>query len=599
MSFANSLRFKLLVCIITVSIVPPMVIGYYYYQKQNATFEQEETQQASDDVQFLISNLEQQTTSCARLSDWTMLNKSFEQLFKLDANALKTEMVNQHRKANEALRDQMRTGYASDYVDALLLVGNNGITLQSGLDAGDIDPKEFKKQQWVTNQLEENGKIFWDDVIENPIKRSKNEYLIPVVRPIITSTGRVLGWTYIGFSTDMVADALYNFTIKKGGKIMALNGKGVLLYHSDEPKMIGKKWQYSQLLQEQLALGNNSFVDESTGFKYFFARSDFNNWVIVVEQNNERIVAQRKALIQIYFVILILSMAFTILVGALISNRLTKPLHKLIQRIQLMTKGHFEVDDTLNGSDELGILGRCVNEMSASINNLMNLVAHKEKEKLELELAVLQSNINPHFIYNTLNTIRWMAIIQNAPVIGTAVTSLGRLLRRTISNFDAQTTLGDEIDLLKDYLNLQDIRFAGKISTVFEIESESLQKSIMPPLILQPIVENAIFHGIEPKQGNGNVIIKAVEENGDLLLSVTDDGVGTDLSKLKQLFEPEIKGNAMTHIGLRNVDRRLKMQYGESYGLSITSEIMKFTCVTIRLPLVLDTNPPKLDFRAN
>ena len=222
----------------------------------------------------------------------------------------------------------------------------------------------------------------------------------------------------------------------------------------------------------------------------------------------------------------------------------------------------------------------------------MNRRVEDERKKQELEYRMLQSEINPHFIYNTLNSIRWMATIQNAPGIAEMVTAFARLTKSISKETQKLVPLQEELALLNDYFTIQQYRYGGDLEIeVSRIEDERLCRDcLIPRFTLQPLVENAIFHGLEPKGGHGSVLldISIDPATGDVLLRLTDDGIGMPPEQVAHLLDTPTgekeKAEKFRHVGLWNVNRRIQYSFGEGYGLTIESEEDVGTEVTIRLP---------------
>ena len=280
-----------------------------------------------------------------------------------------------------------------------------------------------------------------------------------------------------------------------------------------------------------------------------------------------------------------LSLAF------LLHRMIAPPIAALQTRIKKIGSGDFSFDPAIEWNNELGDIGRGINSMSASVTALMDRRLEDEKQKQDLEYRMLQNQINPHFIYNTLNSIKWMATIQHAPGIAEMVTALSRLLKSVSKGNERLVPLYEEFALLNDYFTIQQYRYGGTITLdVSYIEDENLNRSCMiPRFTLQPLVENAIFHGIEPKGSAGEVTLRVERDtaNGDVLIHLTDDGVGmTPEQAAKALQEPgpEEAAAKYRHVGMWNVHKRLQYSFGNAYGLSIESEPGVGTTVTVRLP---------------
>lgn len=230
-------------------------------------------------------------------------------------------------------------------------------------------------------------------------------------------------------------------------------------------------------------------------------------------------------------------------------------------------------------------MGRGVNHLSHSVEELMERRLADEKARQDLEYQMLQSQINPHFLYNSLNSIKWMATIQNADGIAEMITSLAHLLKNASKGQQSLIPLWLELDLLRDYFVIQKYRYGGAITMSEDIQP-GLDGALIPRFTLQPLLENAIFHGIEPKGGAGAVTLTARREGDVLELTMTDDGVGMEPEKAAALLSGEESGpvGLFKKIGLSNVHRRVQYEFGAEWGLSIQSEPGRFTCVTVRLP---------------
>ena len=271
---------------------------------------------------------------------------------------------------------------------------------------------------------------------------------------------------------------------------------------------------------------------------------------------------------------------------------ITQPVAALRHRIDEISEGNFTIDHTIEWSNELGDIGRGINHLAGNVEGLLARRLEDQKRKQDLEYQMLQTEINPHFIYNTLNSIRWMATIQNATGIAEMVTAFARLTKSISKSTEKLVPLQDELGLLNDYFTIQQYRYGGDIQIeVAHIDDEAICRDCMiPRFTLQPLAENAIFHGLEPKGGFGSVLleIRICPDSGDVLVTMTDDGVGMPPEQVARLLDPPENQAAaqdkIRHVGLWNVHRRLQYSFGSSYGLEIESEPGVGTAVTIRLP---------------
>ena len=200
---------------------------------------------------------------------------------------------------------------------------------------------------------------------------------------------------------------------------------------------------------------------------------------------------------------------------------------------------------------------------------------------------MLQAQINPHFLYNTLDSIKWIATVQKNTGIVQVVTALSSLLKNMAKGFNEKVTLRQELDFLENYIVIEKIRYIELFDVETQVDDDALYQAKIIKLTLQPIVENSIFSGIEPSGRFGLIRIHAWQEETSLCVSVEDNGIGIEPENIDKLLTDtsKITKSTMSGIGLPNVDRRLKLVYGEEYGLSIESEPGQYTRVTIRLPL--------------
>ncbi len=298
-----------------------------------------------------------------------------------------------------------------------------------------------------------------------------------------------------------------------------------------------------------------------------------------------------KTIFQTFFLIALIVIAASSFIGIMLSLFLSKtvnvPVKKLKARMKQIVNGNFERDPSTEWNHELGDIGKNINDLSENVLSLMNQRIEDERQKKDYEYKMLQSQINPHFIYNTLNSIKWMATIQNAPGIAEMTTSLSRLLKDISKGTTNLVDLKHELSLLDDYFTIQQYRYGGTITLHYTIEEEELTSCRILNFTLQPIVENAIFHGIGPKGSAGTIEIHIYrDEDWDIHIDVTDDGVGMDPEVAARLLENEMptESSFFKEIGISNVHKRLQYQFGNKYGLSVSSRPGEFTTVSILLP---------------
>lgn len=286
------------------------------------------------------------------------------------------------------------------------------------------------------------------------------------------------------------------------------------------------------------------------------------------------------------FITLLLSSIILVYIVSVFTSRLvTRPANALVRHIQNLSESasYGTVDPSLEeGGDEIAEIGRTVNRMSLSIASLLESNDRLNEEKRRTELAMLQMQVNPHFLYNTLESIHYLARIQKADGIASMSRGLSHLLKN-MAKGDEMITLSDELELVREYDDIQQVRYMGMYEIVYDVPQELLGQKIQK-FTLQPLIENAIFHGIEPGGRDGTIRVSACLDGDFLLVTVTDDGVGMDAQTLAHVFDEKehFKGN-MTGVGVRNINERIRLCYGPGCGLSFTSEPGRGTTATVRI----------------
>lgn len=285
-------------------------------------------------------------------------------------------------------------------------------------------------------------------------------------------------------------------------------------------------------------------------------------------------------------VVFVTGLVLAAVLAFLLSAYLTRPIQRLKSRLEKISANDFSYDPAIESAkDEIGEIGHTVNEMTMSIHHLLRETESMYQQRQNIEIALLQSQVNPHFLYNTLDSIRWMAVIQKCPGIASMLCSLANLLKNIAKGTQARIPLREELALLDDYIAIQSVRYMETFSFESNLPPELLDCRIIK-LTLQPLVENAIFHGIEPTGECGTITLSGREEAGDILLFVEDNGMGIPPETLATLLTAERKHDrsAMNGIGVANVHKRLQLTYGKQYGLAIESVLGEYTRVTVRLP---------------
>lgn len=292
----------------------------------------------------------------------------------------------------------------------------------------------------------------------------------------------------------------------------------------------------------------------------------------------------------VFSILVILELALSII----IPNGIVKPIQHLNDITNQVAKGNLSVRAKNLHGVEVKNLGESLNIMIGKIDYLLTAVKKEEKNLREAELELLQSQINPHFLYNTLDTIIWLAESGKYDEVVGMVTSLSNFFRTSLNYGNGMVTLREEERHIRSYLQIQQVRYQDILDYDIDIP-EILHDTIIPKITLQPIVENALYHGIKNRRGKGKIILTAYRELQDVIISIIDNGIGMeeeDLSRVVKLYKGEDKErlDSKKSFGLYNVNERIKLKFGSSYGISISSKYGEGTCVKVKLPLVVNAS---------
>lgn len=276
---------------------------------------------------------------------------------------------------------------------------------------------------------------------------------------------------------------------------------------------------------------------------------------------------------------------FAVLASAYLSEKLCMNLHKLTESMKEIQSGNLSVRSDIEAPDEIGLLSKAFNEMVERIGGLLKEVKQKERMKREAEQDVLAIQIEPHFLYNSIDSIQYVAHMHNEAEIEKVAAALSELLRSVLSNRDEFITLWEEREYIENYVTIERFKYRGDFQLVWDVD-EKLWTYRIPKLLLQPIVENALIHGIGTREKDGVIQVKIYRQEEEVIFKIMDNGRGMSREQIEQLLEEVTRKDktGFRRVGFANVLSRIRLIYGEQYGGTIYSLEEMFTCVELRLP---------------
>ena len=441
-------------------------------------------------------------------------------------------------------------------------------------------------QQWFLNAKGNyNQYSLTSSHVQHAI-RGERSWVITLSRGIrnFSGKGENDGVVFIDLNYSAISELCDQNSMGSRGYIFILDENGNIVYHPQQQQL------YNELQTENIDLVMNAESDTirtgrgSDEKIYTMARSDKTGWTIVGCMNTAELLKKSQKAQSIYLVMAVGLVAVALFLSNIIARNITLPIQKLRDSMARVQEGDFHgADIEVLSENEIGSLTKSFNVMTHRIEELMEQNIHEQEQKRKSEMKALQSQINPHFLYNTLDSIIWMAEGKKNEEVVLMTASLARLLRQSISNEDEVVSIGNEIEYVRSYLTIQKMRYKDKLE--FEIDVDPSIKYIkIVKLVLQPIVENAIYHGLKYKESKGLLIVRGYTRGENAFIEIADNGVGMDAETLKHIFERHKVNYHSNGVGVYNVQKRLQLHYGADYGITYRSEPGIGTTATIIIP---------------
>lgn len=586
-----SLKSKVVWSFMIVVLCIAAIISLLYYSSQRKLYEDNLVANDRKDISYLMGNMEKQFKLCEKLSDWIYVNRRIEMALIRDYENDMGQYSRDIPLAQRLITDQLLSSSIGKYVIFFHIQGYNDVVFKGGNDdaywLGDLT-----QTQWHKTGMDAGGSVVWSGITENPASFKTTNMIIPLVRPVIFSDTRAeIGWQVLAFSPQLITDVFQDYRMDQNRSIVVVDQNGRIAFHNDS-ELAGSYIEYD-FFDDDMRGGDGHRHVTVDGNKMLvtYKYSPHTGMTMLLFHSMVSLQEQTQFLLTILVGIFALIVIMFFLLTYYLSNRLTKPLVGILKRLKCISKGDFGLDESINADDEMGLIGRGINEMAGKISSLMEESIKHEHEKYELEYRVLLNQINPHFVYNVLNSIKVMANIQKIEGIAEMASSLGALLKEISKGLAEQITIRKELELLDKYLYLQKIRKCGLLITEYDIPDESVMDFLIPRFTLQPLVENSIYHGLDKAGQMGIITISITTQQDEIIVAIKDNGSGIPEEKIEEILSTEsIDGEEMTKVGIANVYKRIKL-FNDCSKLEIESVVGESTTVTLRFPKVRQDEP--------
>lgn len=584
------IRYKLMLVFNMVLIVSLVSLSYVNYRNSEETLTKKSTQYTQDILKMVEYRMKDYVRNLNLITQELISDNNLQ-------GAGRGDSLQQYEKFYKIEENLRTTLFARDEVQSLALITpTHYVSADRNSKVANIKQLVSYSSEQYEKMLEEARKrngmpIFYLDIEDG---RAKNLFVARMAYSI--NTYEELGLYVILLRMEFLDSVLKDLVNEDTQNIMILSANNQIVVERDEA--------ISDNIAAKMANVNGSkgwFYDESGESIVSYLIMDTKpNWKIISVVSLDSLykdihLLRQKIIFSSMAIVLVLST-----ISLLVTSDLTRPFNKLIQGMEKVRKGERNVQISLSRKDEIGYLGEAFNRMVKEMNTLSDWIYQEQLTRKEAEIKALQAQINPHFLFNTLESINWMALLNNVPEISEMVTSLSALMEASIGRDDKLITLQEELHYVDCYLLIIKKRFGERLELVKHIEPPALEVPI-PRLLIQPLVENAIIHGIEKVQTKGVITLSATQSEGKLTISVEDNGEGIDEEELKIINESLMMNNDAyfkrlsakkgKSVGLDNVNRRIKLFYGDEYGLSIESKAHVYTKVIVTIPVNVQNNP--------
>lgn len=572
-----TLRKKLMLSFIMLVLILGSIIGYFSYQNAK---------------NLVLDNKEQEMADTINRIDIS-INYQIQQITSLSDNVKESQMLLSYlekQDPSEKIKKELDVWFdslvrlASSCSDILLMDGEGNLSYS--YSGNEVVQNQGRMQQYLKAAEDVVGDGVWIGK-GTAVCGGTREDVVSFISPICKNQGdpekeEKIGALAIELNPEVFSLLmLNNYSTFQNQYIYLMDGQENVLC-SNKTSI----YEWVDMVTRGMESGVRRYAFTWENKEYFACRqyNGLTGWETYTVVSIDDFFPQAERLREGIIGIVMMAMLVACAVIYILCYTFTRPVGRLKNAMKQVEAGEFDVQVETRAKDEIGQLVHSFNYMVQQLRQLITEVYQQKLAQKNAELTALQAQINPHFLYNTLDSINWMLIEKGEWEISDVVVSLGDILKYSLHGEEMLVLFEEEMKYIESYLCIQKNRLEDRLSVQMEIDEEA-KYCLVPKLILQPIVENAIIHGIEKKKEMGTILICAKVRENVFEIDVTDDGIGMQAEELmrfrKSILAEEAGGK---HIGMRNVHRRVQLHFGEAYGLTIESEWERGTTVKILLP---------------
>ncbi len=573
----TSIRYTIFIYFTVTALAASLLITFSLYQRLSSQVEQTVQEENQSLINQVARSVESYLRTVMKLSD------------SLYYGAVKNADLN-----SESINNEIMLLYDNnkDNVDNIALFSQEGKLLEAVPAARLKTNLNVTGESWFMNALvKTENQHFSNPHVQYVFDNNENLYrwVISLSRAVEVTQGTstAQGVLLVDLSFSSIEHLFDGVTSGKGSYVYLISNDGEILYHPKIQLIDSGRMQENNLAAAEYKDGTHQERFLSKDRIITVKSIGYTGWK-VVGVTPKSVVSLNTIKTRLFIVFIITLILFILaLINSYISSRITNPIKELEKSVGILEAGDLETPVYMGGSYEIQNLGNSISNMARQIRLLMDDIVTEHEAKRKQEFDTLQSQINPHFLYNTLDIIVWMIENEQKTEAVKVVTALARFFRISLSKGKSIITVKDEIEHVRSYLMIQHMRFKNKFSYYIDVEEGCMNYACLK-LMLQPLVENAIYHGMEFMDGDGEITLKVWREEDNLFFSVKDNGFGMRPEQVESLFSDSVHVTSSrgSGIGVKNVNERIKLYFGEKYGLSIDSEPDVGTEVLMHLPAI-------------
>ena len=444
---------------------------------------------------------------------------------------------------------------------------------------------DISQLAWYKEAVENKDSICLSSAHVQHVISGERPWVITLSRYIPDQTGdKEGGVLFVDLNYSAIRKLCDDSSVGKKGYIFILDKEGNIVYHPQQQQL------YNELQTENIDEVMNCTSDylemEKGDSKklYTVSRSAKTGWTVVSCSYTSELLKRSNQAQELYMLMAVILVAVALIISSIVSKTITRPILKLQSSMALIQEGDFQAGNVeVDSRNEIGSLTETFNVMTQKIQELMVQIIEEQQAKRKSELKALQTQINPHFLYNTLDSIIWMAEEGKNEEVVVMTASLAKLFRQIISNEEEEISIFQEVEYCRNYLIIQKMRYKDKLEFEIDLDPDIKGEKIIK-LVLQPLIENAIYHGLKYKESKGMLILKGYGLGDDIIFEIKDNGVGMDQDTMEHIFERHKVNYRSNGVGVYNVERRIRLSYGQEYGISYKSKLGEGTVATMRIP---------------